>query len=642
MKPPAPSPVALRLPLLTLLLFAALTCASACSGGSSSAGGGADAHLLCSVDDDCDAGRCVGGFCELLGEGDDTTDGSAPDDGFTGDDRDTADVGGDPTDELCPDGGPANACGGCGELNAELDEPCGECGRLICDPDDDDALFCFERRNACGGCGELNAEPETRCGTCGTWVCNSAGTGTVCEGDQLENSCGGCAELAAEPGMMCGECERGEWVCSADGNSVRCIGDTANACGGCSELEAHPGDPCGACGLDLWLCDSAGSRLVCSGNTINTCGGCALLDQEPGGSCGACGTWTCDSETGTTYCANPDLNACGGCGDLEAAPDSACGTCGEGVWQCTQDRSAVVCSGDTTNACGGCEELSNEIADSCSGCGGLECLYQCGDDGDLVCAESALKDFVLIQPGTFMMGSPEDELGRRSDEAQRETTLTRAFYMQATPVTQGEWRAMTGRNPSISSHCGDDCPVENVTWFDVIAYANALSESEGLAVCYERRASGVIVNTQTGSPYDCVGYRLPTEAEWEYAARAGTTTATYAGDLTDTQCNDTTLLPIAWFCGSASYYNPVAQKEPNDWGLYDMLGNVHEWVWDWYLSTYGRAAIDPDGPSDGRGRVYRGGSWDYSARWSRAASRLGDRPDQRAKYIGFRLARTAP
>lgn len=261
---------------------------------------------------------------------------------------------------------------------------------------------------------------------------------------------------------------------------------------------------------------------------------------------------------------------------------------------------------------------------------------------------------VLIPAGTFTMGSPASELGRYADETQHSVTLTRSFYLQTTEVTEGQWAARMGNDPS-SDACGADCPVETVNWWEALAYANALSTSEGLAVCYTLEGcsgaapgegmacAAVSVNAPGGDPYRCAGYRLPTEAEWEYAYRAGTSTAFYNGDITDTSCGDPKLDLIGWYCGnSGSEKHPVAQKASNAWGLYDMSGNVWEWCWDRLADYPSGSAIDPHGPEQGSDRVVRGGSWSGDAFVARAAFRYFVDPGGRGDVLGFRLARSAP
>jgi formylglycine-generating enzyme required for sulfatase activity len=182
--------------------------------------------------------------------------------------------------------------------------------------------------------------------------------------------------------------------------------------------------------------------------------------------------------------------------------------------------------------------------------------------------------FVLIQPGTFVMGSPEGETGRDSDEVQHNVTLTQKYYLQTTEVTQGQWKAVMGSNPSYFSSCGDDCPVEQVSWEDAQAFIEKLNLHE-----------------------NANRYSLPTEAQWEYAARAGSTTALANGNLVETNCSlDTNLNAMGWYCGNGDdKTHPVAQKQPNSWGLYDMHGNVWEWCQDWYGSYPDISVTDPGG-----------------------------------------------
>ncbi|MCC6899123.1 MAG: SUMF1/EgtB/PvdO family nonheme iron enzyme [Polyangiaceae bacterium] len=236
---------------------------------------------------------------------------------------------------------------------------------------------------------------------------------------------------------------------------------------------------------------------------------------------------------------------------------------------------------------------------------------------------AAPKGYVRIEPGRFTMGSLSGERGRDDDETEHEVRITRAFYLKATEVTQGEWKAVLGTNPSHFSSCGDTCPVEQVSWWDAIAFVNELSDREGLTRCYGEDGSF--------EGLSCNGYRLPTEAEWEYAARAGTTTA-HHGSLYD----------VAWYVDNSDRTTqPVAGKRANAWGLYDMLGNVWEWVHDW-KGTYGSNDSDPTGPSLGVGRVVRGGSWQNVPELVRAASRDELEPGYRSFDYGLRPARSVP
>jgi formylglycine-generating enzyme required for sulfatase activity len=216
---------------------------------------------------------------------------------------------------------------------------------------------------------------------------------------------------------------------------------------------------------------------------------------------------------------------------------------------------------------------------------------------------------IEIQPGRFMMGSPASEAGRNDDEPQHSVTITKAFWLGQTEVTQAQWQAVMGSNPS-HSQGNPNHPVEQVSWNDAQEFCRRLSQKTGLT------------------------FRLPTEAEWEYACRAGTTTAYSFG-------NDAGRLgEYAWFKeNSGGSTKPVATRKPNAWGLHDMHGNVWEWCSDWYGEYPSGAATDPQGPRSGSGRVLRGGSW---SRYSdcRAANRNGNVPGSRNSLYGFRVART--
>jgi len=270
------------------------------------------------------------------------------------------------------------------------------------------------------------------------------------------------------------------------------------------------------------------------------------------------------------------------------------------------------------------------------------------------------------------MGSPDAEPGRYPDESpQRLVTLTRPFLLKATEVTQTEWRALMQTDPSKFVGCGDSCPVERVSFWDALAWCNARSKADGLTPCYElqrcndrRPGAGLeCAGVRLDGGLDCTGYRLPTEAEWEYAARAGTRTALPGGPVTLRGERDAPELdPIAWYAGNSGVAyvggypcrdwketqhassscgtHPVGTRQPNPWGLHDMLGNVYEWCWDWYGEYASLPATDPIGATASGKRTVRGGSWISAARGVRPAFRFKDKPSRRAARLGFRPART--
>lgn len=240
-----------------------------------------------------------------------------------------------------------------------------------------------------------------------------------------------------------------------------------------------------------------------------------------------------------------------------------------------------------------------------------------------------MPEMIECPAGTFVMGSPASEPGREGDETAHQVTLTRAFTMGRYPVTQALYEAVMGTNPAMCK--GSSRPVEQVNWFDAVRFCNALSFQFGLRPAY---IIGEGDEPEVTCDFTAPGYRLPTESEWEYACRAGTTTRHYSGD------SDAGLGDIAWYEKNANdTTHPVGQKMPNAWGLYDMAGNVFEWTWDWY-GTYPGATTDYIGPQTGNYRVSRGGSCRDGASYARAAYRNGSCPGVRGSGVGFRLART--
>jgi formylglycine-generating enzyme required for sulfatase activity len=244
-------------------------------------------------------------------------------------------------------------------------------------------------------------------------------------------------------------------------------------------------------------------------------------------------------------------------------------------------------------------------------------------------------DMVQIPAGTFMMGSPAGEPERDDDETQHQVTVS-SFYMGKYVVTQKEYRKVMRKNPSLFK--GDDRPVNQVNWYDAVEYCNSLSRREGLTPAYTIDKNRKDPNNT--HEYDKIkwvvtwnrnadGYRLPTEAEWEYACRAGTTTPFNTGNsITRSQANF-----------KRKKTTPVGSFSPNAWGLYDMHGNVLEWCWDWHGDYASGAQTDPTGAVSDYARVLRGGSYSYDSQELRSACRSLDYPYAGYCDHGFRLSR---
>lgn len=238
-----------------------------------------------------------------------------------------------------------------------------------------------------------------------------------------------------------------------------------------------------------------------------------------------------------------------------------------------------------------------------------------------------------IPAGRFWMGAGNDDKEAYGDEKpQHEVTITRGFWMGETPVTQGQYQTIMGHNPSHFKAVGLDAPVEQVSWYDAAVFANKLSALEGLSACFVGSGEKMEGVGNKGSDYtESKGWRLPTEAEWEYACRAGTAVPRY-GELDK----------IAWYReNSGETTHVVGQKQANAWGLHDMLGNVWECCYDWFGSYPIRAATDPTGAATGMYRVVRGGSWLSYGWFVRSASRYWGAPTNRNYNIGFRLVRSS-
>ncbi len=229
-------------------------------------------------------------------------------------------------------------------------------------------------------------------------------------------------------------------------------------------------------------------------------------------------------------------------------------------------------------------------------------------------------EFVYIPAGDFIMGSPSDEYGRGDNEAQHRVTLTRGFYMQTMEVTQGQWKAVMGGNPSYFQECGDDCPVESVSWEDAQKFIRRLNALEGTD-----------------------NYRLPFEAEWEYACRAGSTTPYWFGEEPPRDSPGYHGRYSTSEAAKGRYKKgmlPAVAFGPNAWGMLNMHTDVWEWCQDWYGEYPAGPVIDPIGRTTGVLRVARGGRWFFHNPLCRSANRGMLPPDYRDRNLGFRLART--
>jgi formylglycine-generating enzyme required for sulfatase activity len=250
--------------------------------------------------------------------------------------------------------------------------------------------------------------------------------------------------------------------------------------------------------------------------------------------------------------------------------------------------------------------------------------------------------FVPIEPGEFRMGSRRDQIDQlirrfpttkttdwwNGEQPQHSVEITRPFLLGVHEVTQGQYRAVTGKNPSRFNE-SEYLPVEQVSWSDAVGFCNKLSEREGRKPCYRITRNEVTIASGDG-------YRLPTEAEWEYACRAGTPVLYGFGD------DDGALGEYAWhFPNSDRHTHAVGQKRPNQWGLHDMLGNVWEWCTDGYDVNYfsSSPAIDPPGAPRALNRVVRGGAFECFAGFCRPAFRGKFAPRDRHEFLGFRVVR---
>ncbi len=234
-------------------------------------------------------------------------------------------------------------------------------------------------------------------------------------------------------------------------------------------------------------------------------------------------------------------------------------------------------------------------------------------------------DEAFVEGGTFRMGDAWE--GENPDGKIVHSVTLSGFYLGTHEVTQALYRRVMGNNPSAAQ--GDDLPVESVTWYEAVEFCNRVSDALGLQKVY------TVSGTEVRADFTRNGYRLPTESEWEYAARSrGRDDRQWSGTNKESGIEE-----YAWYYWDDPAPHPAGMKKPNELGLYDMTGNVEEWCWDWYGPYTKAGKTDPKGPASGKYRVARGGAWNWDADYSRTARRDGFTPDKRYEVLGFRVAR---
>ena len=528
------------------------------------------------------------------------------------------------------------------------------------------------------------------------------GVDNDCDGDEDEDD--------PDSGDQCnsgeeGVCAAGTVHCVAGG--VQCVQELQpadgeicdgldNDCDGSTDEDVpEVGDECdtgelGACAAGLQACDlgelqceriTAPDDDICNGIDDDCDGELDEDDPEVGEGCDTGDEGNCADGFIECVTAEVECEEAGAEGEGEGEGGEVCL---QTAVQCVAELEAgeEVCDGEADEDCDGF------VDEDCNGC----------PDGTIV------PDGWTCIPGTpaqgFVMGTPADEEGREADEVEHVVHISRPFFMKKLELTRGEWRALTGSAPFIGATCSVDCPScvgcdmdclsecrEDISscweaegcdacvrecvecrqdcpggaphWVDSLKLANLMSARDGLPQCYR-------LTDETGHPgvnywlrsylwsptFTCEGYRLPTEAEWEWAARAGTTTATYAGDYPDglvlsaeNRCNlYDNLEDIAWYCGNTGQARAVGLKDANRWGLYDMLGSVNEWTWDFHNPYPVGPVTDPLGGAAGnpQEKVVRGGSYFEAWNVARSGNRWKTALSSRFFNFGIRLVRTVP
>ena len=514
---------------------------------------------------------------------------------------------------------------------------------------------------------DCNSYDTSGCNRCGDGALNGSekcdgtkfATGTSCtdlgyDGGQIK--CKSDCSLDPSPCYKCGD--------GTVGGSEKCDGTALNG-NTCQKAGYHAGNiKCSTtCTLDLSDCHDCGDGKIdsgeqCDGTALNG-KTCVLLGEGYYSGQLACNTNCKFDRSGCTKvgCGNGTLDSGEEC-DKTALGGKTCVNINKGYnggsLACT-----AACKLDT-DSCTYCGDGKIDSGEECDGAalGGKSCADSFHHGGTLACDASCKLDktrcidhkWITVKAGTFSMGATTTSPCYSVTEQQHSVTLTSDFEISNTEVTQGQYKTLMSASPAYFSSCGSSCPVEQVSWHQAAAYCNALSSGKGLGPCYSCSGSGASTSCTVNasyagkSIYECPGYRLPTEAEWEYAYRAGSTTDLHNANISSANCQGTDANAglIAWYNkNSSSKTHAVGSKVPNLWGLYDMAGNVWEWCHDWYATYLGTSAVtDPFGATSATERVKRSGAYDGKVEALRAAQRYKSSPATANGQLGFRCART--
>ena len=594
------------------------------------------------------------------------------------------------TAEVCVAGKCASQCPSalttcsntCVNTNTDRDN-CGACGTKcnsgeVCSAGKC-ALSCQTGLTACSNtCVNLQKD-SSHCGKCGS-IC---GLGTVCSGGTCQTSCG---NSKVDPGEQCDGSVPAGMTCiklGHDGGTLSCTTKCAfdiTKCHRCGDaVVSSPVEECDGKNYGGKTCESlgySGGSLACVACKLDSgactlpdvCGKPAILDISKGSAKVKASTKAATSTVNLTSAGctkdvtpGPDLfysvKLVGGFTyKITLTPETAFDPALYLFTDCTNAEATCLGGSDSIGA-GKVETVTYSPTASGTFYIAVDSWTATGLSGKgsftLEVALDSPGVWATVAPGAFMMGTPSYEACRSTNEAHHQVMLTNKYQISKTEVTQAQYKAVMGSNPSKFTACGDQCPVELVNWSMAAAYCNALSKQMGYKECYSCTGSGTSISCSAAAGYSkekvysCPGYRLPTEAEWERAYRAGTATPFYNGNNDGPVCASCTLIDakadlIAWYCfNSTDTTHPVGKKTANSMGIHDMAGNVYELCNDVYQENLGNSPqTDPWGAASGTDRVIRGGSYTSKPYSIRAATRWKNELIKAYINVGFRCART--